>query len=394
MIIEPRTAEWTENPKMRAQADVIKPNNIFGPEIKFREFVTIFQNDLNLRYKGDQPIRNLAEAEDPEDSGQKAINYRTEPFWFRFGFEPQTELGDTREKDFTFANHNVKIGADPVTPVFTAKVGTQVRFRLVHPGGHARNNVYALHGHIWEIQPYTNASTRLGENLLSQRQGFKTGVGPGSHFDMLPKNGAGGKFLVRGDYLYRTQQSFQFDGGMWGLFRVNSNRRIHIRAYGISATQIRVEWELDEGVTASNFKVRRTPAPDETGDPSSGAAIGSEGDLVAELGPSATGFTDTLADDHEYQYTVEFTDSAGTVEVSEPAVASTTSESDGRDPIGQSTSPAPKSQSVVASSRKTGKDDTASKSLDRLVAAAGSNAPWIGQYLPAAIWRVYSLRLR
>jgi hypothetical protein len=33
-------------------------------------------------------------------------------------------------------------------------------------------------------------------------------------------NGAGGKFKIPGDYLFRTQQSFQFDGGLWGIFRV------------------------------------------------------------------------------------------------------------------------------------------------------------------------------
>jgi hypothetical protein len=34
------------------------------------------------------------------------------------------------------------------------------------------------------------------------------------------QNGAGGAFKVKGDYLYRTQSSFQFDNGIWGIFRV------------------------------------------------------------------------------------------------------------------------------------------------------------------------------
>jgi hypothetical protein len=34
------------------------------------------------------------------------------------------------------------------------------------------------------------------------------------------KNGAGGKFGVSGDYLYRTFMSSQFNGGIWGSFRV------------------------------------------------------------------------------------------------------------------------------------------------------------------------------
>jgi hypothetical protein len=36
----------------------------------------------------------------------------------------------------------------------------------------------------------------------------------------LPVNGAGGKFRIGGDYLYRTFASFGFDNGMWGIFRV------------------------------------------------------------------------------------------------------------------------------------------------------------------------------
>ncbi len=36
----------------------------------------------------------------------------------------------------------------------------------------------------------------------------------------LPINGAGGKFKIQGDYLYRTFASFGFDNGLWGIFRV------------------------------------------------------------------------------------------------------------------------------------------------------------------------------
>ncbi|MBF6649671.1 hypothetical protein IT781_13770, partial [Methylobacter sp. BlB1] len=44
--------------------------------------------------------------------------------------------------------------------------------------------------------------------------------GPGSHFNFLLANGAGGVFATPGDYLYRDQASFQFDGGLWGKLRV------------------------------------------------------------------------------------------------------------------------------------------------------------------------------
>jgi hypothetical protein len=33
--------------------------------------------------------------------------------------------------------------------------------------------------------------------------------------------GAGGRFRIIGDYLWRDRASFTFDGGVWGIFRVN-----------------------------------------------------------------------------------------------------------------------------------------------------------------------------
>ncbi|MFN0119410.1 MAG: copper oxidase, partial [Blastocatellia bacterium] len=214
LIIEPQGATWIEDINSRASATVTSTAGTF------REFVTIFQTDINLRFGDGTAVPNTAEAEDPEDSGQKAFNYRTEPMWKRLGFAPDAPLTTTRTINFTNALSNSLVGGDPVTPVFTAKAGTPIRFRVLNPAGHARNNVFAVHGHIWEQEPYLNNSRSLGSNPLSEWKGSVFGIGPSSHFDVLLKNGAGGKFLIPGDYLYRTQASFQFDGGLWGIFRV------------------------------------------------------------------------------------------------------------------------------------------------------------------------------
>ncbi len=233
LIIEPAGSSWAEDYGTRAQATV---NNADGTS--FREFVAMFQNDVNLRYDGFNAqtdaysagvvgstktiaVPNVAGEEDSEDSGQKAVNYRTEPLWKRVGYAPDTPLEQTRDYDFTNVLSNSQIGGlDPVTPVFTATTGQQVRLRLLQPGGHSRNNVFMLHGHIWEEEPYVNGSTALGSNPLSEWKGSQFGIGPGSHFDFMLKHGAGGAFQIPGDYLFRTFQSFQFDGGIWGLFRV------------------------------------------------------------------------------------------------------------------------------------------------------------------------------
>jgi hypothetical protein len=214
LIIEPKGSTWAEDATTRAAATISTPDGK-----QFREFVVLMQNDVNLRFSDGSAVPNTAEAEDPEDSAQKGINYRTEPLWARMNFAPETPLETTRTFNFTNALSNSQVGGDPVTPVFTAKAGTPVRFRVVHPSGKQRNNVFTVHGHGWQRSPYVNNSTAIGSNPLSERNNAEMGVGPSAHVDAVIAK-AGGVFMLPGDYLYRTFQSFQFDGGIWGLLRV------------------------------------------------------------------------------------------------------------------------------------------------------------------------------
>jgi hypothetical protein len=218
LIVEPEGSSWIEDTTSRAQATVTKSDGT-----SFREFVVQMQTDINMRYADGSPVPNLAGpdgAEDAEDSAQKAINYRTEPLWKRMGYAPETPFEDTRNFDFTNVLTNALVGGDPQTPVFTARAGQEVRFRILNSNGHMRNNVFNLHGHFWQEEPYTNNSKSIGNNPLSEFKGAVYGIGPSSHYEVIPVNGAGGARRVAGDYLYRTQESFQFDGGIWGIFRV------------------------------------------------------------------------------------------------------------------------------------------------------------------------------
>lgn len=243
LVIEPKGASWVEDAASRASATV-SPGGGPGDAVfeEFREFVVLFQNFVNMRFGSDvvlptaldeegeqvgveeflagDAVPNTADAEDAEDSAQKAFNYATEPMWFRFPFAPDAPLGFTRDLVITDILTNDQVGGDPETPVFTAAAGTPVRFRVAHPGGNQRNNVFAVHGHIWQREPYVNGSTQIGDNPLSLWQGSRSGIGPSEHFDALLENGAGGAFGVTGDYLYRDQASFQFSGGLWGILRV------------------------------------------------------------------------------------------------------------------------------------------------------------------------------
>ena len=218
LIVEPEGSTWIEDAGSRAQATVTKSDGT-----SFREFVVQFQTDINMRFADGSPVPNLGGptgAEDPEDSAQKAINYRTEPLWKRMNYAPETPFETTRNFDFTNVLTNAQVGGNPQTPIFTAQAGQAVRFRILNANGHMRNNVFNLHGHFWQDEPYTNNSKAIGNNPLSEFKGAVYGVGPSSHYEVIPVNGAGGARRVPGDYLYRTHESFMFDGGLWGIFRV------------------------------------------------------------------------------------------------------------------------------------------------------------------------------
>jgi len=254
LVIEPQGSTWATDANSRASATITKADGT-----TYREFALVLQNDVNMRYKSNNPVNILAQDEDPEETGQAGFNYRTEPHWFRMGYAPEAPLNPahgacaplcTKDVDFTRVLTNSLVGGDPQTPVFTATPGQAIRLRLVEPVGHPRNNIFQLHGHVWEEEPYTtpvsftggayNGRTIIGTSVLgstiiadqpvsssdfvnnrySEWEGSQMGVGPSSHFDIIPSGGAGGTFHISGDYLYRTHQSFQFDKGVWGIMRV------------------------------------------------------------------------------------------------------------------------------------------------------------------------------
>jgi hypothetical protein len=104
--------------------------------------------------------------------------------------------------------------------------------RLLNSNGHMRNNLFNLHGHFWQDEPFTNNSKAIGNNPLSEFKGVQYGIGPSSHYEVIPVNRAGGARQVTGDYLWRTQESFMFDGGNLGHFPRD--------AVGLRAVQLRL----------------------------------------------------------------------------------------------------------------------------------------------------------
>ncbi len=236
LIVEPRNAILPDSSTLTSQASarIEMPD----PKQSFREFVLLFQDDLSLQQNG-QPMPNHRMADDAEDTGQKGFNYRTEPLWARNGVGTSgADFNDLNRVDYSDSLSSLKNIApcirpcDPKTPVFEAPAGSNVRFRLVHPGGHSRQHAFALYGHNWDYQPWIKHSTQLWDGNgdsgdktkpLTARVGAIGGIGPSRHLNILTQ--AGGHCAVPGDYLFRVQEQFQFHGGMWGIFRVGEGQR-------------------------------------------------------------------------------------------------------------------------------------------------------------------------
>jgi len=111
---------------------------------------------------------------------------------------------------------------DPQTPIFTAAVGDQARFRMTHPFGTGTSQVFTVHGHVWQRNPYLNNSTQMGTNSLSQWIGSRDNHGSTDHFDIIIDK-AGGEGGLAGDYLYTVFVPIQARNGAWGIFRVGNN---------------------------------------------------------------------------------------------------------------------------------------------------------------------------
>lgn len=226
LMIEPQGTNWSIIGGSKASADI---KNSAG-SVLFREFAVIYQDDLSVQRNG-QPLKNIAETDDSENSGMKAFNYRSEPFWGRLGVEidtPPTGSGSINDLDLTniLSSNASNPGCggpcgDPETPVFTAMIGTPVRFRVVQTAGHPRQHGFTLFGHHWNFEPWQQLSTVQGNNPFTFEIGSESGIGPTRHINILTT--AGGLMKIKGDYLYRTQESFNFGyGGLWGIFRVTA----------------------------------------------------------------------------------------------------------------------------------------------------------------------------
>ncbi|HSE18237.1 MAG TPA: hypothetical protein VLB46_14365 [Pyrinomonadaceae bacterium] len=148
-----------------------------------------------------------------------AINYRTEPWNHRFlkaGTDVSCMTSNTLADPTQAAPTQI---GEPQTPIFRADPGDQVRFRMTHPLGTGNSEVFTIHGHSWQKNPYQNNSTTIAPNNLSQWIGSRDNHGSTDHFDLVIPS-AGGTNRKVGDYLYTTYLPADAWAGSWGIFRV------------------------------------------------------------------------------------------------------------------------------------------------------------------------------
>ncbi|MEK6337382.1 MAG: hypothetical protein AABM67_20865 [Acidobacteriota bacterium] len=214
MIIEPQGSTWQcgesgnvsdcypaaadPPPTTRTSATVT-----LSDQSKFREFSVMISDALKI-----------------SQNNTSAVNYRTEPQSFRYLGNPTTDFSCMLSNLLWHAPTNpVSPIGEPRTPIFTANPGDQVRFRMTHPFGTGTSQVFTVHGHAWQRNPYTSESTVIGNNNLSQWLGSRDNHGSTDHFELVLDK-AGGEGYKTGDYLYSVYLPQQARLGAWGLFRV------------------------------------------------------------------------------------------------------------------------------------------------------------------------------
>ncbi|THV42472.1 multicopper oxidase domain-containing protein [Glycomyces buryatensis] len=148
------------------------------------ELVLLLQDGVRQYHQGDptQPVRDLED--EPEDSGQKAFNYRS---------------AHLRPTEPSLAQ------ANPVTPVVDCSPGEAVRLHLVTAADRPRNHTFYVHGQTWPME----------EHLREPHVGAIGGVTTGTvrSLDFTPS--------AEGDYAYRTGVlRWALSEGLWGLVRV------------------------------------------------------------------------------------------------------------------------------------------------------------------------------
>ena len=157
-----------------------------GGGLVANEQVLLVQDGLRHFVAGnpDLPVRDIVPDDDPEDAGQKGINYGAAMA------HPRTVL--TRD--------------DPPTPIWHASVGQTLWLRLLGAADKPRNHTFTVHGMAWEPAPWVPDGPY---------EGALSGLTAGTARTMVMQA------RHAGDHAYRSGVfRWSVENGIWGIIRV------------------------------------------------------------------------------------------------------------------------------------------------------------------------------
>ncbi len=176
------------------------------------EQVLFWQDGLRHYAYGDltSPVADVEPGDDPEDAGQKGINYRCRPV------HPRTQLREM-----------------PPTPTWEARQGETLWLRLVGACDKPRNHTFTVHGQQWAMGPWLGA----GSPEVGGLSGLTADV---VHDIAMTAEHVGDHAYRSGAFRWAVTQ------GMWGILRVSAVEGDARRTAAIGRVNVRSTAPLPE----------------------------------------------------------------------------------------------------------------------------------------------------